>query len=525
MPRPLMLVFLHILGVFQFPAIIWFVLSLTSIALATALIFILQHFVGLRPNPIAILLYSAVIFSLPTSFEIYQLDFGGMLAGVLSLATIYFWLHYSPTDTRKAFLSLLIFWASLEMKPTFMVTILFLAFLQFVVRRDKTSLILLLGIFGISIFVMLKDRLLGSPFLGAGKGAAIYAIQIAPSKNIQALWLYSKEAITKELLPGLAIAYYLFLRVSKQHWIQVPVLLMLAVSAIVPMIIIPNRVLVLYAWYFGMVLCIPFLYVFQPENPDQPALAQHSSPTHRVWVFVDLLAIIIALSLGSVFNSAELNWYLGVSNYNRNVIASLSHVRELSADYNFNSSKGVLISGIHGPFHPYNSRTYIRYVTHLPDNYTLLLRMSEVSWNDTLNDLGAALYTNQLDINQFDYFIVYDQDGNIARMLSLKDVKAMPTWSQIPTLDCNLNTHPQYWTASYIKTIVACLDKAGEGQANLEFLDHVNAVEITPWLHYYWGHAYELTGDLSSARKEYKIALAADKNDFFRNALEALRGK
>ena len=525
-PRPLMLLFLHLLGVFQLPAAMWLLLSLTSIAFAAALVFVLQHFGGLQPNVISVLLYSLIIFSLPTSFEIYQLDFGGMLAGVLSLAAIYFWLHYYQTDTKKAFLSsLLIFWASLEMKPTFAASILFLAFLQLVFRRDKTSLLLLVAVFGIVVFVLLKDRLLGSPFLGSGRGAGVYAIQIAPSKNLHALWLYSKDAVTKELLPGLAIAYYLFGRVFKQSWIKILGLLLLAVSTMLPMIIIPNRVLVLYAWYFGMVLCIPFLYILQLENTEPTDVAPRSSLIYKALVSIGLLVTIAALSLTSELNSAEMNWYLDVSKYNRNVIASLPHVRDLNTNYNFNSSKGILISGIRGPFHPYSSRTYIQFVTHLPDNYALLLRKSEVSWNDSLSDLGIALYTDQLDINEFDYFILYDQGGNISRMLFLEDVKAIPVWRQIPTLACNLNANPEYWTTSHVESVVACLDKAGEGQATLEFLDHIDTAEITPWLHYYWGHAYELTGNLSSAREEYKIALAADKNDFFRRALEALRGK
>ncbi len=36
------------------------------------------------------------------------------------------------------------------------------------------------------------------------------------------------------------------------------------------------------------------------------------------------------------------------------------------------------------------------------------------------NHMGTSMYTDQLDIGAFDFFIIYDQDGNIARVLALK---------------------------------------------------------------------------------------------------------
>jgi hypothetical protein len=56
-------------------------------------------------------------------------------------------------------------------------------------------------------------------------------------------------------------------------------------------------------------------------------------------------------------------------------------------------------------------------------------------------------------------------------------------------------------------------------------LDHINTADISPLLHYYRGRAYQLIGDVASAKTEYEVALAAGENVYFRNALNALLGQ
>lgn len=522
-PRPLMILFLHLVSILRLPSLIWFILSLSSVFFVAALLVVLQRFGGLKPNVVSILLYSIVIFSLPTSFEIYQLDYGGMLAGIISLIAIYVWCRFRrENSTRALSLSLILYWISLEMKPTFAATMLFLALLQLIFQRDKKSLLLVLGVCCVSIFVVLKDRLLGSPFLGAGQGSDIYAVQIDPKKNLGAFWVYISSSVTVELLPGLAIAYYLFWRASKRSWVMIGVIIFSAVSSIMPMILIPNRTLDLYAWYCGMLLCMPFLYIFQNEITGQ--FDAHAIPPRvaKVLLSVGLLATIVALSISSRLHASVASFYFFINNYNRNAISSLERLRELNSDYDFASSRGILIAGIRGPYNPFQSRPYIQYSTNLPDTYVLLLRESEVSWNNSSHDMGKAIYSNQLDINSFDFFVIYDQDGNISRVLSLEEMKNIPEWQRVSILLCDLSPSMKAWTVSVLENTAGCLDEAGESTAVVELLNNVNQLTLSPVLHYYLGHAYQSLGDISSARIEYQLALAAGENDFFKNALDAL---
>ena len=512
-PRPLMILFLHLVGILRSPPVIWFILSLTSVAFAAALVLVLQRLGRLRPNIISILLYSTIIFSLPTSFEIYQLDYGGMLAGVLSLAAIYVWCHIYRTSIKKAFsLSLVIYWISLEMKPTFAATMLLLALLQLLFYRDKKTLLLFIGVCCISVLVVLKDRFLGSPFLGSGQGAEIYTVQINLRRNLGALWVYVRSAVTRELLPGMVIAYCLFWHAFNRRWVIIVILLLLAVSSVMPMALIPNRTLALYAWYCGMLLCIPFLYIFQTENAgqyDTPAIPIRVS---KVLLPIGLLVTLAALSVSSKLHAPQAHfYYYSISNYNRNVISSLERLSELNTDHGFISSRGILISGIRGPHHPFRNRSYIQDRTHLPDSYVTLLIKSEASWNDTSNNIssmGATIYSNELDIDSFDFYAIYAPDGNLARILTLEDMKEMPEWQRIPTLVCNLNPSLQTWTMNILENFVGCLDEAGESAAVVELVNNVGAVDRTPVLHYYLGHAYQSMGDISSARAEIRVVVS-----------------
>ena len=522
-PRPLMRAFLHLVGPLRYPELVWFVLSLTSIAFAAVVILLLRHLTGLRPSVISILLYSTVIFSLPSSFEIYQLDYGGMLAGVLSAGAIYAWYRFYRTRTSMAYaMSLTLFWLSLEMKPTFAAAMLVLALLQSLVHKDKKTLLLFIGVTFILVLTNLKDWLFGSPFLQFGDRGGVYDIQFDPIKNLGALWAYMKSALPTELLAGLAIAYYLAWKALGSMRAVIAVFLLLAVSSVIPMAMIPNRTLDLYSWYPGMLISLPFLIVFYSEIGGQLRSDRIPVRTFGVLSVACLAVTLVALGLSSKVHAAHADFDAFISRHNRNVISSLDRLSDGNLEFNLASSKGILITGLRGPSHPFRNRTYILDRTHLPDTYVLLLRESERAWNDQSRDMGPGIYSGELDAESFDHFIVHDEAGNLWSILSLEQMMVMPKWRRLPTLICNLSPALQIWTVSNVEVVVGCLDEAGESAATIELMNNVRISSPSPLLHYYLGHAYESIGDASSARTEYVLALASGDNEYFRSALENL---
>ena len=525
-PRPLMITFLHLVGTLRNPELVWFVLSLTSIAFAAVVILLLRHLTFLKPSVISILLYSTVIFSLPSSFEIYQLDYGGMLAGILSATAIYAWYRFYRTRPSMAYgTSLTLFWLSLETKPTFAAAMLVLALLQLLVHKDKKALLLFIGVSFILLLVFFKDWLLGSPFLQFGDGGGIYSIQIDPIKNLSALWVYMKSAVPTGLLPGLALAYYLAWKALRRMRAAIAALLLLAVSSVLPLAMIPNRALDLYSWYPGMLISLPFLVVFHMEINGKLRPDRIPARTPRFLHAACLAVTLVALGLSSKVHAPQAYYDEFISRHNKNVISSLDRLSDGNLAFNLASARGILVTGLRGPFHPFRNRAYILNRTHLPDTYVLLLKESERAWNEISSEMGPGIYSSELGVGSFDYFIAYDEAGNLWSILSLEQMMAMPEWRRLPTLVCNLSPALRIRTASNLEGVAGCLDEAGESAAMIELMKNVGLPSFSPLLHYYLGHAYESIGDASSARTEYVLALAFGDNEHFRSALENLPDK
>ncbi len=524
-PRPLMLAFLHALQIVRNAQWIWLILSLSSIVFVASLLLLLQRLAGFRASILSILLYSIIVFSLPSSYQIYQLDYGGMLAGTLSILAVYVWFRFYKTNPFKALcLSLLIYWFSIEMKPTFPAVMLLLAIICLLLRRDRNSLLLVVGIACVSVLVVVKDRLLGSPFLNFSNDTAIYAVKINPAQNMHALFVYLEAAVPAVLLPGLGIALILCWNAIRRRTVAVLGLLGVAIASVVPLALIPNRTLDLYSWYPAMLLCIPFLYAFQGQSATWNVRDRMLSGIVKAALPACLAAVVAALVVLPKLDQNDLYYDYSIYSYNVNVLSSLPVLAQQSLHYGFADAQQVLVSGLRGPVHPFRNRAFALRYSQLPATYVLLLRSSEASWNQQA-DLGPGIYSNDPNIGTFDFYVVYDQAGNFSRVLTRDQVMAIPTSFRIPVLECNLNPSQQAWTSHALEDAASCLDEAGESTAAVAFLGDGRMGNLSPLMHYYLGHAYQALGDVASARSEYRLALAAGENSFFRNALKSLLDK
>lgn len=521
LPRPLMIAFLQLLGVLRRPELIWGVLSMTSVCFATALVILLQKLSHFRIHNVSIFLYSVVIFSLPSSFEIYQLDYGGMLAGILSILAIVLWRANAESNSPKIIVGVLIlYWFSLEMKPTFAAVMVCLALVEVILRKDRKSLLLLVGVVGVSIGVILKDRYLGSPFLDFSDEAGVYSVRISPLKNLHALWIYIKAAIPIHILPGLVAAYFVMLLLGfKIRWVVL--LLVLSVAAVVPMILIPNRTLELYSWYSGMLACVPFLYVFS-------AITTESRPTHNgrfllsaSMGYLCLVVATIGLAVTSKGNLPVAKYDHFYSSYNKNVLASLKTLGDMSPRF---SSGQILISGLRGPFHAFKNRRFVVNASLINPNYILLLRKSEREWNKMSHEMGSGIYSDEIDLAGFDQYIIYDHDGNISKILDSDDFNSIPAWQRIPVLICNMDVRSEKLTLDLLEKLLPCLDETMEADFIINAVSNIDMKGLSPLAHYFIGKAYQLKGENAVAREHYILSLQAGENIWFRRALESLPG-
>lgn len=516
-PRPLMLLFLHAVGSFiNTPETLWLLLSLTSIFFIAALVEFLKKFVGKNFSAIAITLYSAILFSLPSSWEIYQLDYGGMLSGLLCLAGLSLFLSkYRNAEMTGAslFVPLLLYWAAIETKPTFAALILMLALLFCFYRRDSVSCLAVLGVVTISLCVVLKDKYIGSPFLGSD-GSGVYELKLSLVANVSALLTYLSASVPFRIVPGLLMIYTLSL-FDKRTKILTLVAPLLALSAIAPMILIPNRVLTLYSWYAAVFFLLPLLM-----------LGAHYDKLSPLWMRRLAVIGIIAVLAGQFCSANALkplsSYYVSISEYNKNVVNSLAWLRLLAPNLNTGS---VLVSGLQGPFHPFRQNLFVLDRSNLVE-YTLLLRNSERPWDNSAKHLGSFVSLENLRFEQFDKFIIYGSNGKIRHILSKEELMMIPAKWREAVVFCSAKIGFAEISTSDLDQVMACFDHSDESLAAVKLGKTSDIAEkLGPFGLYHFSNSLIKTGDLVLARKYLEEALALADNPHIRNALKSIDAK
>lgn len=514
-PRPLMLLFLHVLGgIVKTSNGLWIILSLSSVFFIAALVEFIRHFFIEKIHLLNILLYTAFIFALPSSWEIHQLDYGGMLSGVLcivGLSIFIFGLRSKvQADASLFVLPFFIYWAAIETKPTFSALVFAISVLFFVFRREAISAIASCGIFLISILVFLKDKYLGSPFVGAD-GAGVYEVKINLADNFSALAVYLAASIPYFLLPGLLLVYGICLFNKKTRWIGLLAPL-LALTAIAPMVLIPNRVLTLYSWYSSIFFLLPLL-VLSVHRGDNS-----SSAVKRV-AFIGVAALIAGQYLFAANSKPLSSYFYTTSNYNQNVVKSLDVLRSNAPLMNGNR---ILISGVQGPFHAFRQQPFVSDRSGIV-GYSLMLRNSEHSWNASARHLGSSVSLDKFNIDAFNSFVVYGPDGRIKYILTKEELTRVPVAWREAVVFCSARISYQEISSPDIDEVMACFDHSGEYMAAIRLGNSLGVAEkLGPFGLYHLGNALIKTGDHALARRYLELALSQHDNAHIRSALRLI---
>ena len=211
-----------------------------------------------------------------------------------------------------------------------------------------------------------------------------------------------------------------------------------------------------------------------------------------------LLTTCVGLTLRTTCDRAHAAYYNGIDTFNGNVMASLDRLYQDDVEL---SSQRILVAGMRGPFFPFRYRNFIQDRTHLSDGYVVLLRKSEAAWNDQSRHMGASIYAEKLDVNAFDKYVIYDESGTISRILSREAMTAMPSWQRVPTLVCNMNLSIHQIHRGVFGNYCSFPGRCGRECPRLGSCQACRASKLTPVLHYYLGHAYTSTGDISAATR------------------------
>jgi hypothetical protein len=399
LPRPMMYCWLLIAGSFiKSPEALWFIMALSSIVFLGVLISLFEALCAASYKPFAVVLYSAALFALPTSWQIYQHDWSGMLSGTICIVAIAAFVKLRAHWIRYG-LAIVLVYVALDTKPTFGILMISAAIVYLYYKPGKDSVIAFVAVTSVCALLFLKDKVVGAPFVQLNPAvASIYKVYFDPPTNMRALVQYFCATVPVTLLPALIVWYALALS-SKTNRFFTLLMPLAACSALAPMALIPNRVMDLYSWYGSVFLFAPVL----------TAGATIQALNGKPWVITANVLAVIATVAGLLSmcraNPGICEWVRSISRYNENVFNSLSTFK--SQDLT-RSGENVLICGLQGPYHPFKNDAFISYSTGMT-RYSVLLNRSEEEWNSLALHSNTGVFAKDIDIARYESFAIYNE--------------------------------------------------------------------------------------------------------------------
>ena len=395
-PRPLMLAALGALDVDDF-RFFYCTLLVPSVLLPVFMLAALERVLRVSIGLAATVAYLALSYVLPSFYELAPLDFGGALAGIVACLAVIAWSGGSGRMRLLAYAALV--WVSLEFKPTYAFVLCAVPLLQaWPVRKEGVA-----GAataFAVALAVFLKDRWLGSAFVGVGaQVGSSYQLLGQPGVLFEAFGFYLQRLFSPMgwvLLLGCAAWL-----VAAKRWRAPIAIAALALAAILPMLLIPNHRFVMYAWYPSSILLL-----LLPLAAITP-LSRGRAAGVALLVTATLLAVVAEARFLPVHRA----WYAHNQQVNANVLASLDVLRTRLVP-----GERVLISGRFAPYVPFKNDAFVArrlpqgtdWVVVAPPGEDPLIAMSP----DTKRYRSMAT----VDGAQFDTHVEYGADGRIDRI-------------------------------------------------------------------------------------------------------------
>lgn len=399
-PRPLMLVALRVLDIADF-RLFYAALLVAPIVLPLFMLGALERARGIAIGWSAVIPYLALCYVLPSFYELAPLDFGGALAGIVACFAAIVLCGGSGRIRLLAYLGLT--WASLEFKPTYAFVLCLLPLLVTYGRAQRREgLAASVGAFAVALGVFLKDRWLGSAFVGVGaQSGGSYQLLGQPGVIFEALGFYVQRLFSP-MGWVLVVACAVWLWRSRHHR-EVVAIAMLAGAALLPMLLIPNHRFVMYAWYASSILLL-----LVPLAAMRIPVDGHG----RTAGIVVLSAMVLMACLGeSRFLPSHRGWYVHNQQVNANVLASLDELKGhvLPGDR-------LLISGRLAPYIPFKNDGFMARYLPKGTHWTVVTPPSEDALIATSTDTRRYVQMAAIDGSQFDRHVEYGADGRIDRI-------------------------------------------------------------------------------------------------------------
>lgn len=410
-PRPLMLIALKLMGMLDsFSWFVAFVLA-PAVLLPVALLRSAEIVLERRVSWLLQAAYFALCFSLASFYELQTLDFGGCIAGLVACAALLAFrrlalsLKADKATIGNYVVPFLLVWVSMECKPTYGLVLAAVPLFFSAMVGWRRSLLQAAGVVAVVMMVLLKDRLLGSPFVGAdpSASAASYRLGGGLGLMLNALWFYVKAMLPMWAWPLVLLGLYGAAR-EKGLW-TAATLLVLAVLAVAPMIAIPNNQMPMYSWFGASLLLLPVALFTATRLQHQSRLLSLGKST-LFWML--MLAAIVAIAR----SKQDLRFWYG---FNQKANAQTLQGIDALANRMLPGQR-ILIAGPLNAHSPFRNDDFINlrlgysvdWTIVVPEQHTSLMPFSDSRRHVASRDLG--------EISTYDVVALFNESGRLVHV-------------------------------------------------------------------------------------------------------------
>lgn len=451
-PRPLMLMLLRMLSVMPNFGAFMFGLLLPALLLPMFLLHTVERISGRRAAAGPAFLYFLVCFSLVTFYQLQTLDFGGCVSGILGCMAVLSLdraIKRADDDLVGYGFALLLGWLSIEAKPTYSL-VLAAAPLLFVERAGwRRTLLSCAAMAGVVALVLVKDKLLGSPFLDTSATSnSNYRIAHDPGQVFTTLWFYIAALLPFGAWPLALFAIALDARTHgyKRGALYAAVVLVFTVLAVLPMVAIPNSKWPMYSWFGASILLLPVAFSF----------AVRSS---KVWKTIALAAswwLLSALAFIAIVRSEPTTKYWLL--YNQ--LANSKTLRSIEAlSTRIQPGQRVLIAGPLNAYSPFKNDIFIASRFGFSFDWRVSVPTSDVGLIAMSHDTRRLLPLADIKPTDFDVVAYFDRSGVLSNVGPAAELEAMSPAERAAAIFC--------WSERVVgrDAAVACLNNLQETQA------------------------------------------------------------
>lgn len=434
-PRPLMLVALKLMGVFD--GFSWFVavVLLPAVLLPAILVRTAELVLGQRAGWCAQAAYYTVCYSLASFYELQTLDFGGCLAGIAACATVLAFQRVSravqsgtatlPLHVTPLFLA----WISMECKPTYGL-VLAAAPIFFVSAVGRRRVLMqAVSVMAVILLVLVKDRLLGSPFVGvnAGDGSS-YQVGGGLAVMAKTLWFYIGAMLPLWAWPLALMGLWMLWRTHGHYAALIAVAL--AILAVAPMVAIPNNKVAMYSWFGATLLVLPLILARQvPAGSPQVKKIAHSA---IFWILVACALVSIARS-----DQSLRYWYSLNQKSNAQTLKGIDALIARSRP-----GQRILVAGPLNAHTPFRNDEFIAlrfgysvdWTVVVPQQHTTLLPFSDSKRHIASNEIG--------NIGEYDVVALFNEEGRLVKLAPASLYAAVSSGELINELFCRQGARP-----------------------------------------------------------------------------------